>query len=92
VITSLGNEKIYYSYRLEFECTNNIAEYEALIIGMELAIEKKVKNLHVRGDSDLIVSQVTHKCATKNPRLKDYKIRALESINHFDQFSIEVRS
>ena len=40
---------------LEFECTNNTAKYEALIQGLKKAIEFKVRNLKVFGDSEIIV-------------------------------------
>ena len=43
--------KHFLSCRLEFECTNNIAEYEALVQGLRKAIELKVENLKVYGDS-----------------------------------------
>jgi hypothetical protein len=70
VLRSSDNKTTIFSYRLEFDCTNNIVEYEALILGINLAIDMIIKNLHVKGDSDLIVSQVNRKFATKNPRLK----------------------
>jgi ribonuclease HI len=47
-----------FSYRLEFDCTNNIVEYEALLLGLELAREMGIKVLKVIGDSDLVVLQV----------------------------------
>ena len=43
--------KHFLSCRLEFECTNNTAEYEALVQGLKKSIELKVKNLKVYGDS-----------------------------------------
>ncbi|KAL5549334.1 hypothetical protein UlMin_004565 [Ulmus minor] len=36
--------------KLMYECSNNEAEYEALIAGLELAAEKGVKNLNIQGD------------------------------------------
>ena len=48
-------KKHFLSCRLEFECTNNTAEYEALIQGLKKAIEFKVKNLKVYGDYEVIV-------------------------------------
>lgn len=39
------------SYRLFFPCTNNTVEYEALVIGIKMAIEWNIKELHVYGDS-----------------------------------------
>jgi hypothetical protein len=72
VLTTPSGEVFYHSYRLEFRCTNNVAEYEALILGLNLAIEKGVTILEVKGDSDLIVSQVLMRFSTKNEKLKKY--------------------
>ena len=52
------NNKYFLSYRLEFECTNNIAEYKALVQVLKRVMEFKVKNLKVYGDSEIIVKQV----------------------------------
>jgi hypothetical protein len=65
VLTAPSGEIFYHSYRLEFHCTNNVAEYEVLILGLNLAIDKGVTILEVKGDSDLIVSQVLMRFATK---------------------------
>ena len=50
--------KKFLSCRLEFECTNNTTEYEALVQGLRKAIELKVENLKVYGDSEIIVKQI----------------------------------
>ena len=50
--------KHFLSCRLDFECTNNIAEYEALVQGLRKAIELKANNLKVFGDSEIIVKQI----------------------------------
>ena len=41
-----------------FECTNNMTEYEACILGLEAAIDLRIKHLNVFGDSALVISQV----------------------------------
>jgi ribonuclease HI len=89
VLRSPDNETTLFSYRLEFNCTNNIFEYEALILGINLAIDMNIKTLHVKGDSDLIVSQVNKKFVAKNPRLKQYRDVVWDAIKKFDNFSIE---
>ena len=43
------------SCRLEFECTNNTAEYEALVQGLYKAISLKVQYLKVFGDYEIII-------------------------------------
>jgi ribonuclease HI len=51
-------EKMVYPHaiRIEFSCTNNEAEYEALIQGMILAREMKIKHLIVTSDSELVIN------------------------------------
>ena len=39
------------SYKLLFPCTNNVAEYEALLNGIKLALEWRITKLHIFGDS-----------------------------------------
>ncbi|KAH9316947.1 hypothetical protein KI387_018716, partial [Taxus chinensis] len=57
LITPIG-DIIPRAFRLGFPCTNNIAEYEALIAGLKLAITWNIKQLRVVGDSQLIIKQV----------------------------------
>ena len=58
VLIDPKKNKHFLSCRLEFECTNNTAEYEALVQGLRKAIELKVENLKVYGDSEIIVKQI----------------------------------
>ena len=58
VLTSPNNYHKPYTARLCFDCTNNIAEYEACILGLEAAIDLRVKYLEVFGDSTLVICQV----------------------------------
>ena len=46
------------SFTLSFPCTNNIEEYEALLLGLRRAYKNGIKCLQVIGDSELVVSQV----------------------------------
>jgi hypothetical protein len=45
VLTAPSKETFYYSYRLEYHCTNNVAKYEALILGLNLEIDKGITHL-----------------------------------------------
>jgi len=54
----LKEKRLALAYRLEFDATNNVAEYSALILGLELARKMGIKTLKVIGYSDLIVNQV----------------------------------
>ena len=44
--------------KLSFECTNNVTEYEACVLGLQAAIEKEIKSLNVYGDSALVICQL----------------------------------
>jgi len=48
-------ECIHLSFKLTFQVTNNIAKYEALILGLNTAKEMGIKHLKVFGDADLII-------------------------------------
>ena len=52
---------------------NNTVEYKALIQGLKKAIEFKVRNLKVFGDSDIIVKQVRNTIHFLSPHLKGYQ-------------------
>ena len=47
--------RTYSSCHLESECTNNDAEYEALIQGLQKEIDLKVKCIEVFGDSQVVI-------------------------------------
>ncbi|XP_072088034.1 uncharacterized protein [Arachis hypogaea] len=61
-----------------------LAEYEALIMGLELLFEKGVKNVKIFGDSQLVVRQVSleYRCVSKN--LRKYFNVAIKLLSGFD--------
>jgi ribonuclease HI len=52
---SLAQETISLSYKLEFETTNNVAEYEALILGLRAAKEMRIQEVTVFKDVEFLV-------------------------------------
>jgi len=60
---------IPYSFSLLKACSNNMAEYEAIIIGLALAIEMHIDQLDMLGDSQLITPQINGQYEVRNPRL-----------------------
>ena len=58
VLISSENQFIPFTVRLCFDCTNNMAEYEACAMGIRAAIESNVKILEVYGDSALVIHQL----------------------------------
>ena len=73
VLIDPRKNKHFLSCRLEFECTNNTTEYEALVQGLKKEIELKVKNLKVYGDSKIVVKQIRNNIHCISPHLKDYQ-------------------
>jgi ribonuclease HI len=67
---SPSKETISLSFKLEFRTTNNIAEYEALLLGLNSSKETGIKGLKALGDADLIVQQVNNTFQAKHVRLK----------------------
>ncbi|MFC7166838.1 reverse transcriptase-like protein [Halospeciosus flavus] len=68
--------------------TNNQAEYEALIRGLETATKYGFDEIVVKGDSQLIVKQVKGAWNTNDPELKEKRIRVRELLDEFDEWSL----
>ena len=65
---------IPWAVQLKFAAnTKNITEYEALILGLRIALELWAKRLKLIDDSQLVLRQVLMKYRTLNPRLEMYK-------------------
>jgi hypothetical protein len=58
VFVSPYQETISLSYKLEFEVTNNVEEYEALVLGIRATQEMEIREIAVFGDAELIFQQV----------------------------------
>jgi ribonuclease HI len=68
--------------------TNNQAEYQALLMGLEEARARGIKNLTVRLDSELIVKQLNGAYRVKNPGLKPLYQQAKDLLKNFDQVQV----
>jgi hypothetical protein len=66
---------IPFSYRLQWDTdyTNNICEYEDLVLGLEAAQKLKIENLIVYGDAKLIVKQIRRQYQAKHAWLRYYR-------------------
>ncbi|RZH66687.1 ribonuclease HI [Natrinema altunense] len=69
--------------------TNNQAEYEALIMGLEAARDYDYDEVHVRGDSELIVKQVRGEYDTNDPDLREKRVTVRELLREFDEWTLE---
>lgn len=69
--------------------TNNVAEYRALIAGLEAARALGARSVSVRGDSKLVIEQVLGRWKVKQPHLKPLHSRACELLRGFDRVDLE---
>ncbi|XP_075659134.1 uncharacterized protein LOC142629017 [Castanea sativa] len=72
VLKSLEGGEIECMIHLDFPTTNNEAEYEALIAGLDLAKAVGAVNMVVHCDSQVITSQVNNKFECKGEKMKKY--------------------
>lgn len=78
------------SFKLSFEYTNNNVEYEALILGLKLAIDTKYEYLKIYSDQLLIINQVKGLYACNHPHLKLYKDLVETLQEYFKVYDLEV--
>jgi ribonuclease HI len=70
------------------ETTNNVAEYRALLLGLELARELGAREVDVVGDSELVARQVGGEYKVKNAGLKPLFLEAMRALREFDHWSV----
>ncbi len=68
--------------------TNNVAEYRALLRGIELAAAHGAGELELIGDSELVVRQVEGRYKVKDPTMKELHAEAMRALDAFDSWSI----
>jgi ribonuclease HI len=83
VFVSHTQETISFSYKLEFETTNNVVEYEALVLGLRAVKDMGIEEISVFGDVELIVQQIKNIYQAKNPRLRDYRNEVWDLVDSF---------
>jgi len=58
--------------------TNNVAEYVGMLIGLQEAVKKNIREIHVYGDSLLVIKQMRKEYAVNSFSLKPYNKKAFE--------------
>lgn len=69
--------------------TSNIAEYRALIAGLQGSLKIGVDVIHIIGDSQLIIKQVLGAFKANKPELKKHRDFVLELLEQFEDFTIK---
>ncbi|XP_028127092.1 uncharacterized protein LOC114323632 [Camellia sinensis] len=88
-LTSQEREKFHLSYKLDFECSNNEAEYEMLILGLISAQKKGLHKLKIWGDFKFVVKKMMGDFALKEPLLAPYRTIVQKLLTQFDDVQIQ---
>jgi ribonuclease HI len=96
-VSPLGKH-LRYVIRLHFPASNNVAEHEALVNGLRIAVELGVRRLDARGDSQLVIDQVMKNSHCYDRSMEAYcdEVRCLEDkfygleLNHIARWYNEI--
>jgi ribonuclease HI len=68
--------------------TNNVAEYRALLLGLELARELGASEVEVINDSELVARQIGGEYKVKHAGLKPLFLEAMRTLRSFDKWAV----
>ncbi|GJW22496.1 reverse transcriptase domain-containing protein [Tanacetum coccineum] len=88
ILTNPGSQEITYGLRFNFRTSNNEAEYEALVTGLELAIQMEAQRLDTYTDSFLIVNQAKGVYEAREDLMKRYLSKVQEMHKQFKSIMI----
>jgi ribonuclease HI len=89
VITDAEGSVIWEGKEYLGHCTNNIAEYKALILGLKGALAEGYKNLEVYLDSELLANQINGSYRVKNENLKVLMNEVRGLLTSFDTIQVK---
>jgi ribonuclease HI len=89
VLIAPSKVRTCYTVKLDFSCTNNIAEYEALLLGLRKLKAMGIRRAVLKTDSQVISGHVDKSCKARDPKLEKYLdiVRRLEA--SFEGFSVK---
>jgi ribonuclease HI len=89
VLVAPSKVRTCYAARLNFSCTNNITEYEALLLGLRKLKAMGIRRAILKTDSQVISGHVDKTSKTRDPKLEKYldTVRRLEA--SFEDFSFK---
>ena len=87
-LVSPDNHELTYAIRLDFQSTNNEAEYEAFLAGLRLALKMGARNLEANVDSKLVAEQVNGRYDAKGEAMALYLEQARMLISQFQTFKV----
>ena len=89
MLVSPSKVKTCYAARLDFSCTNNITEYEALLLGLRKLKAMGIRRAILKTDSQVVSGHIDKSCKAKDPKLEKYldMVRRVEA--SFEVFSVK---
>jgi len=88
VISDANGQIVHEVHETIGRATNNVAEYRALILGIERAAELGATELELVGDSELVVKQVRGEYRVKDAGLKPLHSAAQQALGNFAEWQI----
>jgi ribonuclease HI len=88
VISTPAGEVLGEHAELLGEVTNNVAEYRALLLGLERARELGVSDVEVVNDSELIAKQVNGVYKVKHAAMRPLYLQAMAALRGFERWSV----
>ena len=89
ILTAPSGTQLKYTVRLDFEgCTNNVAEYEGLLLGLRKAKALGARRLSIRFDSELNTGHINKSNRALKPELAKYMAAVRSMEKYFLGFSI----
>jgi ribonuclease HI len=89
VVSSAEGDVLAEEGRYIGEATNNVAEYRAVLLGLELARSLGARSVEVVNDSELVARQIGGQYKVKNPGLRPLWQEAMSSLREFDSWSVK---
>ncbi|XP_020972584.1 uncharacterized protein LOC110269230 [Arachis ipaensis] len=77
-----------FLFELKYSCSNNVAEYEALILGLEILIRKRALEVQILGNSQLVLKQLLKEFKCNNQKLQKYLAKAWKLLTSFQNVSL----
>ncbi|GKV51647.1 hypothetical protein SLEP1_g58282 [Rubroshorea leprosula] len=88
LLIGLEGYRSEHALKFNFDATNNMAEYEALLLGLQLALELKISAIQIYSDSQLVVNQINSICEVVDPVMVKYVALVAELKCKFQKFCL----
>ena len=84
-----NGEQLEQAIRLGFLASNNKAEYEAIMFGLDLALALSVSKLRIYSDSQLVVRHIQEEYEVRDERMARYLTKVRDTLQRLGEWTIE---